>query len=62
MLSPSFRTFPKELGIDKYIDYDLQFEKSFLEELSILPRKIYKFKTILDSIGWKVEKTVKYKD
>ena len=39
--------FPKELGIDKYIDYDLQFEKSFVEPL----------KTILDSIGWKVEKT-----
>jgi len=40
--------FPKELGIDKYIDYDLQFEKAFLEPLKI----------ILDSIGWKVEKTV----
>ncbi len=40
--------FPKELGIDKYIDYDLQFEKSFLEPL----------KAILDSIGWSVEKTV----
>ncbi len=40
--------FPKELGLDKYIDYDLQFEKSFLEPL----------KSILDSIGWSVEKTV----
>ena len=40
--------FPKELGLDKYVDYDLQFEKSFLEPL----------KTILDSIGWSVEKTV----
>ena len=40
--------FPKELNLDKYIDYDLQFEKSFLEPL----------KTILDSIGWNVEKTV----
>ena len=40
--------FPKELNIDKYIDYDLQFEKSFLEPL----------KSILDSIGWEVEKTV----
>ena len=39
--------FPKELGLDRYIDYDLQFEKSFLEPL----------KAILDSIGWKVEKT-----
>ena len=40
--------FPKELGLDRYIDYDLQFEKSFLEP----------FKAILDSIGWSVEKTV----
>ena len=40
--------FPKELGLDRYIDYDLQFEKSFLEP----------FKAILDAIGWNVEKTV----
>ena len=40
--------FPTELGLDKYIDYELQFEKSFLEPL----------KSILDAIGWKVEKTV----
>ena len=40
--------FPRELGLDKYIDYDLQFEKSFVEPL----------KAILDSIGWNVEKTV----
>jgi DNA polymerase elongation subunit (family B) len=40
--------FPTELGLDKYIDYDLQFEKSFLEPLKI----------ILDAIGWNVEKTV----
>jgi DNA polymerase elongation subunit (family B) len=40
--------FPKELDLDKYIDYELQFEKSFLEPL----------KSILDAIGWKVEKTV----
>jgi len=40
--------FPKELNIDRYIDYDLQFEKAFLEPLKI----------ILDSIGWSVEKTV----
>ena len=39
--------FPKELGLNQYVDYDLQFEKSFLEPL----------KAILDSIGWKVEKT-----
>jgi len=40
--------FPKELDLDKYIDYDLQFEKAFVEPL----------KTILDAIGWNVEKTV----
>jgi len=40
--------FPKELNLDKYIDYELQFEKAFLEPLKI----------ILDSIGWSVEKTV----
>ena len=39
--------FPRELGLDKYIDYDLQFEKSFLEPL----------KSILDAIGWKTEHT-----
>jgi DNA polymerase elongation subunit (family B) len=40
--------FPKELNLDKYIDYELQFEKAFLEPL----------KSILDTIGWSVEKTV----
>jgi DNA polymerase elongation subunit (family B) len=40
--------FPKELGISKYVDYDLQFDKAFLEPLKI----------ILDAIGWNVEKTV----
>ena len=40
--------FPTEIGLDKYIDYDLQFEKSFVEPL----------KAILDAIGWNVEKTV----
>ena len=40
--------FPKELNLDKYIDYELQFEKAFLEPLKI----------ILDAIGWSVEKTI----
>tara|TARA_B100000902_G_scaffold270313_1_gene256148 strand:- start:2442 stop:4913 length:2472 start_codon:yes stop_codon:yes gene_type:complete len=40
--------FPHELGLDKYIDYDLQFNKAFLEPL----------KVILDAIGWNVEKVV----
>ena len=40
--------FPHEIGLDRYIDYDLQFEKAFLDPL----------KAILDAIGWNVEKTV----
>jgi DNA polymerase elongation subunit (family B) len=39
--------FPRELNLDKYIDYELQFEKAFLEPLKI----------ILDVVGWKIEKT-----
>ena len=41
-----FQTFPKELGIDKQVDYDLQFDKSFLEPIRV----------IMDTIGWKTEK------
>jgi len=40
--------FPNEIGLNKYVDYDLQFDKSFVEPL----------KAILDAIGWNVEKTV----
>ena len=40
--------FPKELNLDKYVDYDLQFDKAFLEPV----------KVILDAIGWNVEKVV----
>lgn len=38
---------PTELGLDKYIDYDKQFDKAFLEPIS----------TILNCIGWSTEKT-----
>ena len=44
--------FPKELDLIKYVDYDLQFDKSFVEPL----------KAILDAIGWSVEKTVSLED
>tara|TARA_R110001606_G_scaffold8553_9_gene37704 strand:- start:2276 stop:3439 length:1164 start_codon:yes stop_codon:yes gene_type:complete len=40
--------FPYEMGIDKYIDYELQFSKAFLEPV----------KVILDAIGWNIEKVV----
>ena len=40
--------FPTELDLDKHIDYELQFNKAFLEPV----------KVILDSIGWNVEKVV----
>jgi DNA polymerase elongation subunit (family B) len=39
-------TFPMELQLDNQVDYDLQFDKSFLEPL----------KVIMDTIGWKSEK------
>ncbi len=41
-----FQTLPTEFGLDNSIDYDLQFEKSFLAPL----------KAILDTIGWEAEK------
>ncbi len=40
-------TLPKQFGLEDYIDYDLQFDKSFLEPLKI----------ILNSVGWSPEKT-----
>ena len=39
------QTLPKELELDKYVDYDMQFEKSFLQPL----------KALLDIVGWKTE-------
>ena len=36
---------PKELKLDRYIDYELQFDKTFIEPLRL----------ILDAIGWTVE-------
>jgi len=43
-----FQEIPKELNLEKYIDYTMQFEKSFFEPLS----------TVLDCINWKTKKTV----
>jgi DNA polymerase elongation subunit (family B) len=38
--------FPKELGLNSYVDYDTQFQKGFLEPLI----------TILTAIGWSSER------
>ena len=43
-----FGDLPKEFGIEKYVDYQTQFEKSFLEPL----------KNVLQCIGWTHEKTI----
>ena len=39
--------FPPELDLHKYVDYDLQFNKSFIEPI----------KVIMDCIDWNVERT-----
>ena len=43
-----FGEVPKEFGIEKYVDYQTQFEKSFLEPL----------KNVLQCIGWTHEKVI----
>jgi len=47
-----FQTLPKEFGLDKSIDYDLQFQKSFLDPLQV----------IMDTINWKAEKIATLED
>lgn len=39
-------TLPREMNMDKYIDYDMQFDKSFVEPI----------KSVFEAIGWEVEK------
>jgi DNA polymerase elongation subunit (family B) len=43
---------PKEFNLDKYIDYEVQFQKTFLDPLSF----------ILNSIGWTYEKKASLED
>lgn len=43
---------PKELGLHRYIDYDTQFQKTFLDPLDI----------IFNAIGWKTEKVASLED
>ena len=49
----SFSTrIPKEFKLDDYIDYDVQFEKAFLEPIKI----------VLDCMKWRAEKTSSLED
>jgi DNA polymerase elongation subunit (family B) len=43
---------PKELDLDRYIDYNTMFEKSFLEPI----------KQIIEGLGWKTEVTATLED
>jgi hypothetical protein len=43
---------PKELKLHNYIDYDLQFNKTFIEPLNL----------ILHSIGWSAEEQTTLED
>lgn len=43
---------PKQLGLQNYVDYDMQFEKSYLDPL----------RNILSAIGWNTEQTVTIED
>ena len=43
---------PKQLGLHNYVDYNMQFEKSFLDPIRV----------ILDAIGWHHEETVTIED
>ena len=43
---------PKEFKLHKYIDYDLQFEKTFIEPLNF----------ILNPIGWHAEEQATLED
>ena len=40
--------FPKELDIQRFIDYDTMYEKSFIDPLSF----------ITNNIGWKLDRSL----
>lgn len=40
--------FPKELDLERFVDYEMQFNKAFLDPIRV----------ILDAIGWSVEKKI----
>jgi DNA polymerase elongation subunit (family B) len=43
---PTWSTLPQELGLHRYVDYDMQYDKAFVKPLE----------PILDALGWTVEK------
>jgi hypothetical protein len=43
---------PEELGLNAYIDYDLQFEKVFLDALQI----------VIEPLGWKTQEESSLED
>ena len=43
-----FQNIPVEFNLEKYVDYKLQFEKSFYEPL----------KNVLECIGWNAERKI----
>jgi DNA polymerase elongation subunit (family B) len=43
---------PKEFGLEKFIDYETQFDKAYIEPI----------KSIINTIGWHVEKTATLED
>ena len=43
---------PEEFGLEKYIDYDTQFDKSYVEPI----------KSIISTIGWNIEKIATLED
>jgi DNA polymerase elongation subunit (family B) len=45
-------SLPEELSLDKHIDYEMQFEKSFVQPLT----------AIVEIIGWKLEETSSLED
>ena len=46
------QVLPKEFGLEEYIDYELQFEKTFLDALQ----------TVIQPLGWKVEEQASLED
>jgi DNA polymerase elongation subunit (family B) len=45
-------TLPRQLGMDQYIDFDMQYEKAFLDPLD----------TIMQAINWRLEKVATLED